>query len=123
MGTRVYIDGTDITDYVAFGGFEWKLSDIDAPDSGRTLDALMHRGRVASKVRLDITCRPMTAAEAKIVLNLIYPEWVTVNYFDPMLGRQVTKTMYSNNRPASQLILYESGLEMWGGIKFPLIER
>ena len=55
------------------------------------------------------------------MLNAIYPEYVTVTYDDPMLGR-VVKTMYSNNNPASFCILKPDGTEWWNEISFPLIE-
>ena len=116
------INNVNIAPYIAFGGLKWQRNDIDAPDTGRTLDGLMHRGRVATKIRLDITCRPMTSSELSTLLNVIQLEYVTVNYDDPMLGR-VTKTMYSNNNPASYLIQYENGTEMWTGITFPLVEQ
>lgn len=116
------VNGVDIIPYIAYQGVKWQRSDIDAADSGRTMDALMHRGRVATKIRLDITCRPLTGAEAQIVLNAILPEYVTVYYSDPMYGN-VTKTMYSNNNPATYCILRKDGTEYWSGITFPLIER
>lgn len=116
------INGTDILDYIAFRGVKWTRSDIDGPDAGRTMDATMQRLRVATKIHLDITCRPLTSEEARIVLQLIYPEYVTVRYTDPMYG-VVSKIMYSNNNPACFLIRKQSGKEYWDGITFPLIER
>ena len=117
------IGGVDITPYIAFKGVKWTRSDIDSPDTGRTMDGTMHRGRVTSKRRLDITCKPLTDSQASIVLNAIYPEYVTVRYTDPQDG-VVTKTMYSNNNPASFLLNREGSLEaLWDGITFPLIER
>ena len=115
------INNTDIVKYIAYNGLKWERYDVDSPDSGRTLDAKMHRGRVATKIRMDITCRPLKADELNIVLNLIYPEYITVEYDDPMLGR-VTKQMYSNNNPATYLIKKRNGIEMWNGVTFPLIE-
>jgi len=93
---EILIDGLDIVPYIAHRGLKWARNDIDAPNSGRTLDGLMHRGRVATKIRLDITCRPLKADELKTVLNAIYPEYVEVTYDDPMYGR-VVKQMYSSN--------------------------
>lgn len=116
------IDGIDITPYIAFGGVKWTRSDVDAPKSGRTLDGIMHRGRVSTKIRLDITCRPMLTREANIVLNAILPEFVTVRYTDPMSG-VVTKEFYANNNPASYLISRKDGREYWSGITFPLVEK
>ena len=119
---RVSIDGTDITKYIAFGGLKWQRADVDAADSGRTLDGVMHRGRVATKVRIDVTCRPLTSVEASTVLNLIQPEYVSVQYYDPRDGL-VTRKMYSNNNPASYLIKrHNEARSLWGGITFPLIE-
>lgn len=118
------INGADITSYIAFKGVKWTRFDIDAPDTGRTMDGLMHRGRVTTKIRLDITCKPLTTAQASVVLNAIYPEYVTVQYTDPQAGGTVTKTMYSNNNPASFLINRDNAEDaLWDGITFPLIER
>lgn len=116
------IDNVDIIPYIAEGGIKWQRADIDAPNTGRALDSLMYRGRISTKIRLDITCRPLLASELNTVLNLILPEFVTVNYSDPMYGL-VTKTMYSNNNPATFLIIRDNGDEMWNGITFPLVER
>lgn len=118
----VEIDGVDITNYIAYKGFKWQRSDIDASDSGRTMDAVMHRGRVATKIRLDITCRPLTSTEAQTVLTAVLPEYITVKYTDPMEGTEVTKQMYSNNNPASYLQHRPGMDDLWEGITFPLIE-
>jgi hypothetical protein len=113
----------DMIKFVAHDdGFKWQRYDIDSPNTGRTLDGLMHRGRVATKIRLDIKCRPLTASELQTVLNAILPEYVTVTYTDPMYG-QVTKTMYSNNNPAVHALWKPDGTEWWDGITFPLVER
>ena len=82
----------------------------------------MHRGRVASKVRLDITCRPLTSSEAMAVLSAIKPEFVTVRYIDPQDG-PVVRTMYSNNNPAVCATVYPDGTCIWKDLSFPLIER
>lgn len=115
------IDGTDITGYIFKGGIAWQRSDVDAENSGRTLDGTMHRSRVATKVRYDITCRPLRLSELNMILNLILPEYVTVTVDDPLYGR-VTMTMYSNNNPATYAIKQADGTEWWNGVSFPLIE-
>lgn len=121
MDFYLKINGTDVTDYIALGGVQWQRSDVDGPDAGRDLTATLHRNRVATKRRLDITCRPLKAEEAQIVLTAIMPEWVTVEYLDPQAGA-VTRTMYSNNNPAT-FLMKQGGTEWWSGITFPLIER
>ena len=115
------IDGTNIVDYIALRGLKWQRADVDAAGATRNLNGLLIRKRVASKVRLDVTCRPLTTAEARTVLNLIQPEFVTVTYEDPRDGL-VTRTMYSNNNPAS-FLLKKGNSALWDGITFPLIER
>ena len=117
------IDGTDMLPYIAYKGLKWSRNDVDGPDAGRTMDGEMQRMRVATKIRLDITCRPLTDTEASTVLNAILPEYVTVVYTDPMAGTTQTKTMYSNNNPASFLIKKPNGTGLWDGITFPLVEK
>ena len=116
------VDNVDMTKYIAYGGIKWQRYDVDSPETGRAMDGKMYRGRVATKIRLDITCRMLKASEVSIVLNAILPEYVMVTYDDPMLGR-VTKQMYSNNNPAVYQMKKKDGTEYWSGVTFPLIER
>lgn len=122
ISTGLTIDGTDVTDLIAYNGVKWTRNDIDGPNTGRTLSGKMVRDRVATKIRLDITCRAMTLSELRPLLNLIYPVFVSVTYDDPMLGN-VTKVMYSNNNGASLLQKVSDTDEMWTGITFPLVEQ
>lgn len=117
------INEVNISPYVSYSGFKWQRADVDGPNAGRTLDGSVIRDRVATKIRLDITCRPLYADEASIVLTAIMPEFVTVTYTDPQIGGTVTKTMYSNNNPAQFLLKKPDGRELWTGITFPLIEK
>lgn len=117
------VNGTDMTPYIAYNGVKWQRSDVDSSKAGRDLRALMHRYRVSTKIRLDVTCRPLTDSEAQIVLTAIMPEYVTVQYTDPQKGAVVTKTMYSNNNPASYLLHRKGDEDLWSGITFPLIEQ
>lgn len=116
------INGTDMVPYIAYGGLKWSRNDIDNPETGRSISGLMYRGRVATKIRLDVTCRLLKGDELRMVLNKILPEYVTVTYDDPMYGT-VTKTMYSNNNPAVYQVHKNDGTEWWSGVTFPLIER
>ena len=117
------VDGIDMVPYIARGGVQWQRSDVDGEGAGRDLSGTLHRNRVGTKRRLDITCRPLKSSEAKTVLTAIIPEWVSVEYYDPQVGSVVTRTMYSNNNPATYLMKKPDGTEWWGGISFPLIEK
>ena len=119
---RFRVGGVNLLPYLAEDGLKWTRFDVEAPDTGRTLDGVMHRGRVAMKVRLDVTCRPLTDSEAMTVLRAIEPEYVTVQYIDPADG-SVTRTMYSNNIPAVCATVSPDGSALWKGLTFPLIER
>jgi len=117
------IDGVDMTPYIAHQGIKWNRADIESPRAGRDLGAEMHRGRVAIKERLDNTCRPLTQAEAQLVLQTIEPEFVNVTYLSPRLGQRTNVRMYSNNIPATFAIKDVNGTVWWMGITFPLIEK
>ena len=116
------VNNVNMLPFIQEDGIKWTRFDVEAPDTGRTLDGVMHRGRVAVKIRLDVTCRPLTSEEAQTVLTAIAPEFVTVRYVDPMQG-SVVKTMYSNNIPALCATVYDDGSARWEGLEFPLIER
>lgn len=116
------VNGVDIVPYIAHRGVKWQRSDIDGESAGRDLTGTLRRDRVATKRRLDITCRPMTTAEASVVLTAILPETVSVEFTDPQSGGVISKTMYSNNNPATYFIQKDDGVEWWEGITFPLIE-
>ena len=53
MTVEIYNAGTstwvDITPYIAFQGLTFSRNDVDAPDAGRDMSGLMHRGRVGVK--------------------------------------------------------------------------
>ena len=121
--TGIMINGTDITPYIAHQGVQWQRADVDGVNAGRTMSGLMIRDRVATKIRLDITCRPLKHNELKILLNLLLPEFISVTYDDPMYG-VVTKTMYANNNKA-QFLFPRPGdtIEYWDNVTFPLVER
>lgn len=54
------IDGTDITPYMNWDGLKYSTNDLDSEEAGRTLDGVMHRSRVATKVRWDVTTKKIT---------------------------------------------------------------
>ena len=122
IDTGITIDGVDITPYIAFNGVKWSRNDVDGPNTGRTMSGLMVRDRVATKIRLDVTCRPLTGPQLQTLLNILLPVFVQVTYEDPMYGL-VTKTMYANNNPATFFKQKDDSTEYWTDITFPLVER
>lgn len=116
------INGTDILKYVAYDGLKYTRSDLDGPNAGRTLDGIMHRDRIASKIRWDVTCKLLNEQDLAAVLTLIEPEFVRVEYTDLQTQKVVEKVMYSNNVPTSLSFAYEGG-SWWTDLTFPLIEK
>ena len=116
------VSGVTLLPYIARGGLQWQRSDVDGPNAGRMMNGDMQRDRVATKIRWDVTCRPVTPAELSIILRAIEPEFVTVKYDDPVQNTTVTGTFYSNNFPVTFLGVTGSG-ERWNGLTFPLIQK
>ena len=119
---QVIINGTDITKYIEYQGIKWSRNDVDGPNAGRNLSGSMIRDRVATKIRLDITCHPLLERDHMILMRLLEPEFVTVTYDDQMYGK-VSKVMYSNNHSSDHCVVTEDGKEYWHNISFPLIEK
>lgn len=117
---KLVIGGTDITHFVARDGVKWSRNDVDK-DSGRTLDGRMQRGRVATKVRLDVTLVPMNETNLRPILQKLMPVSTQVTYTDPLEG-EVTKEMYANNHSVKLVVEDSNGERIYKDIEFPLIE-
>ena len=122
--TPIRINGVDITHMIVEGGVKWSRNDIDGANAGRTLSGVMIRDVVATKVRLDITCLPLSENDHSTLLRLLANTFVSVTYKDPLYGI-VTKTMYSNNHSSTLTRMggEDENEELWDEISFPLIER
>ena len=121
-GFKFRINGVDIAEWIKANGIKWTRNDIDSSKAGRALSALMYRGRVAMKVKLEVSCVPLSQSQTRQLFQLIMPEFVTVEYVDPYYGPR-TATFYSNNVPATYSVETEGGGILFGDISFPLVER
>lgn len=118
------INGVDILHLTQEKGVQWKRNDVDSPHAGRTMDAVMHRGRVAEKYTANITCVDMTRAEELALMALINPEFVTVETNLHPLYESQTAQYYSNNVPATiSYVDPDTGESWWTDISFPLVEQ
>lgn len=122
ISSRVVVDGYDLTPYIAKNGIKWSRNDLDGPNTGRNLDGILIRDRVAIKIKLEITCRPLAYDELQFVYQAILPEFFTVVYDDPLFGN-TSKIMYSNNVRGEPLLVDSDGVELWDNVTFPMIER
>ena len=112
----------DITKYIAWQGLTFSRNDVDAPDAGRDMSGLMHRGRVGVKEKMNISTVPLTKAESSSIQQLLYPEsiQVRVNPY-PRTNASQTLRMYTNNVKTTYIIHRESGDDIQS-LSFPLIE-
>lgn len=112
----------DITPYIAYGGLSFSRNDVDAPDAGRDMSGLMHRGRVGVKEKMNVTTRPLSKAESSAIQQLLYPETIQVRVTPyPRTNAAQILSMYTNNVKASYIIHRASGEDIQS-LSFPLIE-
>lgn len=102
--------------------YQWSLQDVSEPDAGRTEDAVMHKLRITQKVKLQLSWNNLTTEQASSILTAFNPEYIEVEYLDPMVGGYVTKTFYVGDRSVP---LYNNTLYggVWSNISFNIIEQ
>ena len=112
----------DITPYIAWKGLTFSRNDVDAPDAGRDMSGLMHRGRVAVKEKMNIQTVTMTKAQSAALQTLLYPEsiQVRVNPYPRTNATQIM-SMYSNNVKVTHVVTTQGNDELQS-LSFPLIE-
>lgn len=112
----------DITPMIAWQGLTFSRNDVEAPDAGRTMDGTMHRGRVASKEKMEIKTVQLTRAQVSALETLLFPETIQVRVTPyPRTNAARTMTMYSNNVKATYIIHRANGEDLQS-LSFPLIE-
>lgn len=112
----------DITPMIAWQGLTFSRNDVDAPDAGRTMDGTMHRGRVASKEKMEIKTVQLTRAQVSALETLLFPETIQVRVTPyPRTNATHTMTMYSNNVKATYIIHRANGEDLQS-LSFPLVE-
>ena len=100
--------------------YQVDLNDVSAADSGRTEDALMHKNRIAQKRKITLAWNNIKTEDASAILQAFNPEYISVEYLDPMVGGFVTKTFYVGDRSVPA---YSTRLGLWSNVGFNIIER
>jgi hypothetical protein len=113
----------DITPFIAWQGLTFSRNDVDAPDAGRDMSGLMHRGRVAVKEKMNIQTVQLTRAQSSELQTLLYPETIQVRVTPyPRTNAAQVMNMYSNNVKTTYVIHRENGEDLQS-LSFPLIEN
>lgn len=113
----------DITPWIKYQGVTFSRNDIDSPDAGRDMSGTLHRGRVASKEKMNIATIPLTRSQSSRLQTLLFPETVMVRVNPyPRTNNSQTFYMYSNNVKTQYLQHTENGDDLQE-LSFPLIEN
>jgi len=113
---------TDITPLIAWQGLTFSLNSIDAPDAGRDMSGLMHRGMIAIKEKMNIQTVQLTRAQVSSLFQFFERDafWVRVNPY-PNTNASKTLHVYTNNVKTTYVIHRQSGEDLQS-LSFPLIE-
>lgn len=113
----------DITPWIAWQGLTFSRNDVDSPQAGRDMSGYLHRGRVASKEKMNVQTVQLTRAQSSKLQTLLFPETIMVRVtpYPRTNGMQVLY-MYSNNVKTTYVIHRESGEDLQS-LSFPLIEN
>lgn len=113
---------TDITSLIAWQGLTFSLNSVDAPDAGRDMSGLMHRGMVAIKEKMNIQTVQLTRAQVSSLFRFFERDafYVRVNPY-PNTNASKTLHVYTNNVKTTYIIHRASGEDLQS-LSFPLIE-
>ncbi len=123
--SRVFlkIDGNDFTPFIKAGGYQISRNDQEGSGAGRTLAGSYRRDRVGVKHKIDISCKPLTEGQTKILLRAIYPEYIQVEYWCPRREALIVAKCYSDNVPTTHMSTnLDNGQIQWAGIDFQIVE-
>lgn len=113
----------DITPLIAWQGLTFSVNSIDAPDAGRDMSGLMHRGMVAIKEKMNVQTVQLTRAQSAQLHQLLLPETFQVRVTPyPRTNAAQVMSMYSNNVKTTYVIHRENGEDLQS-LSFPLIEN
>ena len=99
--------------------YDWKLSDVSAPDAGRTEDGLMHKERITQKVHIELEWTYIGDNDAQTILTAFDPEYIDVKYYDYKSKAVVAKNFYVGDR---QVTTYNR-VQKLSTISFNIIEQ
>lgn len=108
--------GTDIVPYAATNGISWKRANITGGNGTLMADGTLLEDRIASRYEWSFKFRPVTAAELKMLLQLLSANNVTVQFTDPQTNSSSTAIYYVSDVPAAYLLKRTGGTEYWGGL-------
>ena len=116
------LNGYDITRYILLGGFSASENDIESPDAGRTMDALMHRDKIGQKNRADIKLVPVKKAVLDDIIPILRNQYITCET-DLFAGMPLSMQMYNSTRKYGVNLIDTQGETWYLDTAFNIIER
>ncbi len=101
--------------------FDYSLQDLSAANSGRTQDGLMHKNKVAQKVKIKLQWNGVGSDAVAQILQMFDEEYFNVTYHDSKSNSTVTKTFYRGDAEAHYYWWVGDGL--YESVAFDIIER
>lgn len=87
------------------------------------MTGFMHRGRVASKEKMNIQTVQLTRAQSSVLQTLLFPETIQVRVTPyPRTNAVQVMNMYCNNVKTTYVIHRENGEDLQS-LSFPLVEN
>lgn len=100
--------------------YNYILEDVSEPDAGRTEDATMHKKTIGKVRALEMEWAYPSSTKVSQILQAFDDEYYQVEFWDALTGTWATSTFYTGNRSTP---MYSGILDIWGNLKFKIIER
>lgn len=121
---NIYATGTETIDIAPLiEEIKWSENDLDSPKAGRTLDGLMHRGKVTSKRRADIKLINSKASTINPILVILRKEYFYCSTDLVPAEGPVLMQMYNSTRSGGIQIVTTDNVVMHKEVSFNIIER
>lgn len=122
------LNDIEVGQFIEANGITWELNDVDDESSGRTLDGVMHRGKVGDKVKLKVKFDRLPQDMTEKILGVVRQDFFNVTFIDPARG-VITLEMYSGarnttlRRVEAEYNAYYTCQVWWEGLQLSLIEK
>lgn len=121
---NIYATGTATIDIAPLiEEIKWSENDLDSPKAGRTLDGLMHRGKVTSKRRADIKLINSSASTINPILVILRKEYFYCDTDLVPAEGPLLMQMYNSTRSGGIQIVNTDNVVMHKDVSFNIIER
>ena len=96
----------------------FEIETLDTENSGRSLNGLMYRDVITTKISLQLQWNTISVEEMSSLLTVLSDTFFTVRYFNPISGTWTTDTFYCGNRTVpvysciNNQIVYDSGFSV-----------